>query len=220
MKKTSKLIFILTLIITVLFSGMFYGCAQKQEKANEKVKKEEKIETIGTVFQVVLENKTGKDITGISVKDSSMETYPDNMLAVGDVFAKDQKRKLFYNATSAEAAAEAQQKEGEPILTPQYDIQLTFDDGTVFVLSAFPFSDIAKGSLCFEEGVAFVEYTSVDTKEAVSTKEAELMIKEEVEAKAEAKAQSESTRKKQTQSTKSNSGSDNSDGCVNDGLFY
>ena len=100
MKKRTLII----LCMMVLASGslLFGGCT-KEDKSIEKEsveKKEEKKEEvqeedlalIGTeaegegIYKVTLENKTGKDIVGVSVKDSSMTDYPANMLPEGEVF--------------------------------------------------------------------------------------------------------------------------------------
>ena len=200
---------LIILCMMVLASGslLFGGCT-KEDKSIEKEsveKKEEKKEEvqeedlalIGTeaegegIYKVTLENKTGKDIVGVSVKDSSMTDYPANMLPEGEVFTIDERRYLYYNSTTAGQTADVQSVEGDPdekLLEMQMDVQLTFADATTLVLTAFPFGDIEEGQVCLEDEVAFIQYKSVSTEEALSTKEAELAIKA---AAAEAQRQAE-----------------------------
>lgn len=246
-----KIVRAMLLSVCVLVSaGMLVGCSGKKQEEPKEEKKEETLKSIGKeeegkdIYKVVLENNTGKDITGIAVKDSTMEEYPENMLEENDVFKKDEKRNLFYKKTSnEEAAGEAEQD--EPVLELQYDIQLTFDDGTALVLSAFPFGDIKEGKICFEEEVAFIEYESESAKQSVSTKSAELIIKKEAErqaeieaaaeaakAEAEAKAaeaaaraaaEAEAARQQQQQwqqQQQQPSGGESSDGCLDGGLVW
>lgn len=192
--KMRKIVKCVMLSVCVLASaGMLLGCGGKKQEEKTEEKKEEALKSIGKeeagegAYKVILENSTGKDIIGMSVKDSSMEEYPENMLAESDVFKKGEKRNLFYKKTVNEEIEEDVEQD-TPVLELQYDIQITFDDGTIFILSAFPFEDIKEGKICFAEEVAFVEYKSESTKQSVSTKEAELAIKAEAKAAAEAEA--------------------------------
>lgn len=193
-------------IAALACSYILSGCGEQEptvqedkvEEKKEETKEEEKLKTIGmeaegeNIYKVILENNTGKEIIGVAIKDSSMDAYPENMLAENDKYIKEEKRIVFYDATAAKEAAENQQIDSEsPILDPQFDIQLTFDDQTVLVLNAFPFDDMEEGKICLEDGVAFIEYQSVADKQKVSTKEAELNRKAEAEAAAAAKAQAE-----------------------------
>ena len=193
---------IITVLAIILCMSLFAGCSKKEESEKKKELAEE-LKTIGSevegenVYKVALENKTGKDIISVSVKDSSMTEYPANMLAPDDAFVKDEKRNLFYDSTSAiEAAKAAQTDAAKAILDPQYDIQLVFDDQSTLVLNAFPFTDIKEGEICLEDAVAFVKYKSVATKEEISTKDAESNIRAQAEAAAEeAKRQEEEARR-------------------------
>ena len=195
----------------LVFGSLLFGGCTKADKPAEKesaVKKEEKQEVqeevlplIGTeaegegIYKVVLENKTGKDIVGVSVKDSSMTDYPENMLAEGEIFTVGERRYLYYDSTAAGQTEEAQPEEGaadEKLLEAQMDVQLTFADATMLVLAAFPFGDIEEGEICLEDEVAFLQYKSLSTEEQLSTKEAELAIKAAAaEAAAEAQRQAE-----------------------------
>ena len=196
---------LLTAGVSLMFgmAVLLGGCQGKNDASDtniEEKQKEEVLKNIGTesdgenVYKVVLENKTGKDIVGFSIKDSSMTEFPVNMLEENDIFENDEKRNLFYDATSAVEAAENQEtvEDGNAkVLNPQMDIQLTFEDQTSLILTAFPFGDVEEAQICLEDEVAFVQYESLSSEELVSTKEAELRIKTEAEAAAQAQAEAE-----------------------------
>ena len=188
-------------IITIAFVGIMalsmIGCGKKEEetKATESTEaatesetetEEETFKAIGTekeaenVVCVKLKNSTGKNITGVAVKLAEDEEFPVNMLTEKDVFEINEERNLFYETVSdANKETESEETgEDEKLLTPGYDIQITFEDETVKVLHAFPFEDIKEGELQLEDDVAFVKYESISTKQVVSTKEAELVIKQ------------------------------------------
>lgn len=172
---------------------------KKKEAAEEK--KEEVIQaelkSVGTkedgCFEVQLANKTGQDITGVSIKSTDEENFPQSLLKEGDTFTKDEKRNLYYKAPEkTEAASETGAAASDAkALEPAYEVQLTFADKTTKVLHAFPFADIKEGELCLAEDVAYLKYSSVKTKEAVETKEAELAVKQQAEADAAAAAEAE-----------------------------
>ena len=174
--KKFKWAMIFAAIAALCFTTML-GCSDESS--------EEEIKTIGTIYQVTLENKTGQNITGLAIKDSSMNRYSDNKLTE-DTFAKDEKRILVYDATKAEAEADGKSESdgSEDAAKAQYDIQLTFSDGEKLVLTDVPFTDMEEGQICLEDDVAFLKYTSKETGEEISTKDAELKLKEAADQKA------------------------------------
>ena len=159
-------------LIAILAAGLcasfLFGCSSKEDTTEkidveEAEEEEEELKVIGTkadgenIYKVTLENNTGQDIIGLSIKDSSMESYSDNMLAEDDPFVQGEKRELYYDSTAAkEAAANQTGDESTPVVTPQYDMQLTFADQSVLVLTAFPFDDTQEGQICYEDEVAFL----------------------------------------------------------------
>ena len=175
--------FLLTAGVSLMLgmAALLGGCQGKNDDSNtniEEKQKEEVLKNIGmesdgeNVYKVVLENKTGKGIVGFSIKDSSMTEFPENMLEENDIFENDEKRNLFYDAASAVEAAENQEtgEDGSAkVLNPQMDIQLTFEDQTSLILTAFPFGDVEEAQICLEDEVAFVQYESLSSEELVST---------------------------------------------------
>lgn len=121
------------------------------------------------------------------------DAYPENMLEEGDVFADQESRNLYYKAleknenedvTEEFETTENDGTDDEKVLEQGYDVQLTFEDDSTAELHAFPFGDIEKGDLCYADDVAYLTYTSIESKEQIDTKEAELAVKQAAEQKA------------------------------------
>ena len=190
-------------------AGMTSGCGDKKEETPVVEEKEPELKTIGQedkeAFKVEIKNATGKNIKGIAIKQTDDESYPENMLVDGDVFTDQESRNLYYKVpeqsteVSEESAGDtAVESEGtqEKELEHGYDIQLTFEDDSTAELHAFPFEDIEKGEICYEDDVAYLTYTSVASKEELNTKEAELAVKAaEQKAAEEAAAQAAAEQK-------------------------
>ena len=190
-------------------AGMTSGCGDKKEETLVVEEKEPELKTIGKedkeAFKVEIKNATGKTIKGIAIKQTDEESYPENMLEDGDVFTDQESRNLYYKAPedttketeeNTEDMAAESEKAQEKELEQGYDIQLTFEDDSTAELHAFPFEDIEKGEICYEDDVAYLTYTSVASKEELNTKEAELAVKvAEQKAAEEAAAQAAAEQK-------------------------
>ena len=190
-------------------AGMTSGCGDKKEETPVVEEKEPELKTIGQedkeAFKVEIKNATGKNIKGITIKQTDEESYPENMLEDGDVFTDQESRNLYYKVPeqstevseeSAEDTAVESEGTQEKELEQGYDIQLTFEDDSTAELHAFPFEDIEKGEICYEDDVAYLTYTSVASKEELNTKEAELAVKvAEQKAAEEAAAQAAAEQK-------------------------
>ena len=190
-------------------AGMTSGCGDKKEETPVVEEKEPELKTIGQedkeAFKVEIKNATGKNIKGITIKQTDEESYPENMLEDGEVFTDQESRNLYYKVPeqstevleeSAEDTAVESEGTQEKELEQGYDIQLTFEDDSTAELHAFPFEDIEKGEICYEDDVAYLTYTSVASKEELNTKEAELAVKvAEQKAAEEAAAQAAAEQK-------------------------
>ena len=147
---------------------------------------ETELKTIGekaegeTIFAVKLTNSTEKDITGIAVKGSKEDEYPENMLEEEDVFVQGEKRILYYDAAAVIEANKAENEvdENRPLIRPIYNIQVTFADETVQELHSFPFGDAEEAEVCQGEEVLYITYTSLAEGTEFNTEEAELMEKQ------------------------------------------
>ena len=99
---------------------------------------------------------------------------------------------LYYLPAAAATPTPAESAGDEKLLTPAYDIRITFgDDGSTVTLHSFPFGDIAKGDLLAADGVGYLNYESVNTKSVIDTKAAELAIVAQQVADAQAAAEAE-----------------------------
>ena len=180
-------------------AGTVRGCGSKKEETPvvEEEKKEPELKAIGQedkeAFKVEVKNATGKNIKGVAIKLTDEDAYPENMLEEGDVFADQESRNLYYKAleknenedvTEESETTENDGTEDEKVLEQGYDVQLTFEDDSTAELHAFPFGDIEKGELCYADDVAYLTYTSIESKEQIDTKEAELAGKQAAEQKA------------------------------------
>lgn len=179
MKKILKLL----ILCFTCFSFILAGCSAQEEPKEEKVE----LKTIGektkgeNVYKVTLTNSTGRTIKRFAIKTGTMDSFGENMLDEDDKFADEEKRVLYYDATTAIEENEEAQKDAEMKTSPDYTIQLTFDDDSTIELHSFPFSDVEKASIEFnnEESIAYIEYTSIEQDAKVSTEEAEIRIKQE-----------------------------------------
>ena len=190
-------------------AGMTSGCGDKKEETPVVEEKEPELKTIGKedkeAFKVEIKNATGKTIKGIAIKQTDEESYPENMLEDGDVFTDQESRNLYYKAPedttketeeNTEDMAAESEKAQEKELEQGYDIQLTFEDDSTAELHAFPFEDIEKGEICYEDDVAYLTYTSVASKEELNTKEAELAVKVAEQKAAEEAAEQKAAEQK------------------------
>ena len=180
-------------------AGTVTGCGSKKEETPvvEEEKKEPELKAIGQedkeAFKVEVKNATGKNIKGVAIKLTDEDAYPENMLEEGDVFADQESRNLYYKAleknenedvTEEFETTENDGTDDEKVLEQGYDVQLTFEDDSTAELHAFPFGDIEKGDLCYADDVAYLTYTSIESKEQIDAKEAELAVKQAAEQKA------------------------------------
>lgn len=232
--------------VAVLALATVAGCGKKEaEEKAPKVEKEEVVElnTIGTkaddAFMVKLTNATGQDITAVSIKSSSDEAYPENMMEASDKFVKDETREVYYKPSEATKSTVTEDGKEVP---PEYLMQITLEDGKTYELHAFPFEDMEEGKIELEGEFAYLTYTSTSTKEDVNTLDAEKAVKAaadakakaEAEAKAKAEAEAAAAAAAAEEAANQENYYDNSydssydqgydqgydDGCVGDGLTY
>jgi len=126
------------------------------------------------VFVITIDNRTGRDIVGFSVRSGSEGQFPKNMLRSDDPFLKDEKRILYYVPVNSEGYAIG---DSDAIASEEFLIKIDFKDGSHAVLHQFPFGDLDECVFRLENNFAYVEYTSKSTDQKVSTRDAEEMIK-------------------------------------------
>lgn len=230
--------------LLVLACALLTGCGKKEEATTTEatttkatteattteatteatpVDAEEELPAIGTesadAIKVKLTNKTGKDITGVAVKNMDSETWSDNLLTDEDAFADKEKRYLYYTPDASEENS-TESEEGEILTYAGYDIQLTFADDTTMTLHALSLEDIKEGEILIAEDVCYVSYESAATGEKMDTKESELEVKKQEEAEAQAAAEAAAAAQQQATEAPAPSDGGGDDECLGDGLTY
>ena len=150
------------------------------------------LRTFGTeekdAFEFRMKNSTGMEIKALSFGVYPVEEFPESLIPAGeDAVAKDEEVVVFWKAPE-EADSEAAPDEFE--ITPEYQLQLTFEDDTQKVIHGFPLEDMKECEICLEDEVAFLKYESTSSHEMVNSKEYELaVVRLEEEARAQAEAE-------------------------------
>ena len=202
------------------------AAAEQEEAAAEE--KEEEVKYIGTHeegdCEIQVTNCTGRNIKGMDIKLNDEETYETHLLEEGDVFGYDEVRIFCFKpereeeeaADAADESAEEKEaaeeeteaaEEEKELPAKSYDILITFeDDGTTVEIHTFPFDDMEVGEIRAADGVGYLTYISLESKEPVDTKEVELKILEE-KIKAAEEAAKAAAQAQQASTSSSNSGS-------------
>ena len=223
--------------LLVLACALLTGCGKKEEATTTEVTTteatteattteatteatpidaEEELPAIGTesadAIKVKLTNKTGKDITGVAVKNMDSEAWSDNLLT------DKEKRYLYYTPDASEENS-TESEEGDILTYAGYDIQLTFADETTMTLHALSLEDIKEGEILLADDVCYVSYESVATGETLDTKDTEIAVKEQEEAEAQAAAEAAAAAAAAQQATEAPAAGGD-DECLGDGLTY
>ena len=169
MKRHSVLSRMLLLLLTVVLSG----CSVKNGPG---------IST-GEETHLRLRNGTGWDIVALSLCDTETNRgYRKNLLVQDYVLRNGAWIDIDYphsvsqtsdSGDAAKASATAEREEKAPALQPEYRMLMVLADGRYFELSKFPIDDMSEGTLLLEEGVGYLSYLSLSSRQQVSTKGAE-----------------------------------------------
>ena len=149
--------------------------------ATEPTTSEDQMKIIGdkatgdSVYIITLDNKTGRDIKGFTIKADTEEEYPASMIEAKDIFAKNERRRLYYVPVKT---SDVTYGDSDEVATQEYTIKITFSDDKEAELHQFPFGDLELGEILMDKDVAYIEYISKLSDKKVSTKEAEKMIAE------------------------------------------
>ncbi|MGN0367765.1 MAG: lipoprotein [Wujia sp.] len=166
---------------------------------------EEELQVIGTktadTTNIKVENKTNKNIVGITVIDTASGTTSDNLLAQGDVYQADEKRYLCFELPA----------EGGPC-----DLELTFEDGTTTKLHGFAYARMETVQIYLEDTVGYVMYEDTTEKKMENTYQAEMEKKAADEAAAQAAAEAAAAEAAAAQAP----APADDDDCLGDGLTY
>ena len=127
-----------------------------------------------TTKKVTLVNLTGQNIVSFSIKHSLEQQFGAKMLEAGDVFAMDESRDVYYDmgpALDAQAAQTPEEKSKNLYLT--YNVQIVLADGSTITLHDFPFNELEKGRILFQNWTGFLEYENPLTGEDIITRQHE-----------------------------------------------
>lgn len=157
------------------------GCSSLNEKTQKATRKSHTVmKSIGTAsntmgtYKIKLENKTGKAITVVNIRDSVQYEYNDNMLEENDSFAVNETRYLYYDATNAVDAAQDQAIKKSKIT---YDLRVTLSDGSRSVLQEFPFGKMKNTAQIYYDktyAICYLRYQSKKTGKWINTRKAEI----------------------------------------------
>lgn len=204
--KTKKVFLVFAAVLGISILGV--GCGKStEEEAEPKVEYETVGEQTEDAYDILLTNATGNVITGLSVKGSSEQEYPANMMGTDQKIEADETIEFFYmsadqtdtsetapnetteteGAESADSSSQADESEqsapiSDALINETYSLQVTFEDGTVKELSNFAVDDMEEADLMYEEEVIFVKYTSLSENVEINTKETEFAIQADKDA--------------------------------------
>ena len=105
----------------------------------------------------------------MAVKLTSQESYPASLMEEGQTWSDGETALVCYLPEEAAAS----QTEGGVAVSDGYEMQLTLGDGSNITFTTVPFEDMDACVLHLEEGVPYLEYTSLSSQEEVSTQETE-----------------------------------------------
>ncbi|WP_329885852.1 hypothetical protein [Pseudoramibacter faecis] len=176
------------------------GCSSLNEKTQKATRKSHTVmKSIGTAsnsmgtYKIKLENKTGKAITVVNIRDSVQYEYNDNMLEENDSFAVNETRYLYYDATNAVDAAQDQAIKKSKIT---YDLRVTLSDGSRSVLQEFPFGKMKNTAQIFYDKtyqICYLRYQSKKTGKWVNTRKAEIANEKGMSSRSSASGSSSSS---------------------------
>jgi hypothetical protein len=174
-KKGKTLLTGLGLILTLALCLTACGTSKTQEITS---KSHSVIKSIGTAsnnlnaYKAKVQNKTGKKITSVEIKNSIDNEYGDDLLDSGDTFKNNEVRYMYYDATDAVNTAQEDGKEESSI---KYYVKVTLDNDSTYVISKFPFNKIkgtAKIYFDSDKEVCYLIYTNKSGKK-INTKKKE-----------------------------------------------
>lgn len=255
MKFTLKKIATIGLTICLATIGLA-GCSSSSEEkqsAGEPMPEEQQPHydlVIGTESEttanLVLENGTNQNITGIQLKETDSPEYQENLMTATQVWKPGQLANVFFDGVSLDSNAEVPENEttvsssatsasqtssasdrtpdnivDDLIFNIVYDIQFTTDDGSAFVLHQMVLTNLTEvedAKVCFdaESGLGYLVY--LEDGSEVETLEAEKQVLAAAEqAAAEAQAQADAQAQAQSSAATSASTSNNASGSTSAG---
>lgn len=132
-------------------------------------------------YSVEITNGTDKTIIGFAIRYSDDE-FGENLIPDGENFLADETRQLNYNHVVS----------GDNLVIGDYEVELTFEDETSFVLHGFPLTNMLSGEIRLMDDYAFLVYTN-RVGDSKNTMESEEHAAEEARKAEEAKTATTTT---------------------------
>lgn len=173
MKKKISLMLCLLAAAGLLMTGCSGNNSEATSSTTSEISQPQTDLTIGQeqegAYQVAMDNQIGQDITAVAVKLTSQESYPASLMEEGQTWSNGETALVCYLPEEAAAS----QTEGGVAVSDGYEMQLTLGDGSNITFTTVPFEDMDACVLHLEDGVPYLEYTSLSSQEEVSTQETE-----------------------------------------------
>lgn len=173
MKKKISLMLCLLAAAGLLMTGCSGNGSDATSSTTSEISQPQTDLTIGQeqedAYQVAMDNQIGQDITAVAVKLTSEESYPASLMEGGQTWSQGETALVCY--LPGETAAS--QTESGAAVNDGYEMQLTLADGSTLEFTTVPFADMDACTLHLEDGVPYLEYTSLSSQEEVSTQETE-----------------------------------------------
>lgn len=127
-----------------------------------------------SVCLIDIVNKTNKDIVSITVRSDLDEDFSSNMIDEKDPYKKDEMRLMYFTPEKEDTIS---YDDDDRTASVGYTIKLEFSDKKTAELHQFPYKEMEKAELYYENGIAYLKYTVKASDEVVSTKDAEEMYR-------------------------------------------
>ena len=176
-----------------------------------------------------LSNSTTKKITGLAIKASEKDEFPENMMEENDSFEVDEKKRIYFMEETEEPQETKLEESGEADSVPateeevnsnpedptaedaeeelkKYDLHITFEDESTADVFDIALEDLTTVVIREKDGIVYATYKSLSTKEKINTYDAQKALADQAaaeEAAAQAAAQQAAVSQNTAQQTPS-----------------
>jgi len=151
-------------------------------------------QTIGTKesdsYELLMTNRTGKEIIALSIKDSLAADFPGNMMDDDARIDPGETVRVFFTPSEDDAALKEAQASDKAINT-LYDIEFVDSDKKTFAIYDINLERVTQFDLLYSDGTAFITYFDTETGEKVHTQNAAIAAAEQRKAQAAAQIEAE-----------------------------
>lgn len=131
--------------------------------------------------RVLFTNKTGREITGIRIKESDAKDFEPELVSHSRPIASDEMFELCYKSNALASMEEVEDGIVDPdqraaVQAMTYDMKVQCSDGVAFVLHNLSFEDMKDAEILYsaEDKIGYVQYESMESRRTVNTLRSEL----------------------------------------------